>query len=56
MAFETDSLKRKLDVLEDFTKNLGPILTGTIKPDVIDTISLESNRIIVNDSLNLYCN
>nr|WP_298990263.1 M23 family metallopeptidase [uncultured Polaribacter sp.] len=51
LAFETDSLKRKLDVLEDFTKNLGPILTGEIKPDIIDTISLESNRVVLNDSL-----
>ena len=51
LAFETDSLKRKLDVLEDFTKNLGPILTGTIQPEIIDTIAIEADRTIVNDSL-----
>ena len=51
LAFETDSLKRRLTVLEDYTKNLGPILKGTIKPDDIDTTSIEADRIILNDSL-----
>lgn len=51
LAFETDSLKKRLDVLENFTKNLGPILTGTIQPNYIDTVSIEANRTILNDSL-----
>lgn len=51
LAFETDSLKRRLTILEDYTKNLGPILQGTIKPDPIDTTSIEADRIVLNDSL-----
>ena len=51
LAFKTDSLQRKLDLLETFTKNLGPILTGEIKADDIDSIYLENDRVIINDSL-----
>ena len=35
LAFQTDSLKRKLDVLQDFTKALQPILTGEIEAEAI---------------------
>lgn len=51
LAFETDSLKRKLDVLEDFTKNIAPILLGEIKADNIDTLSIDNNRQSIQDSL-----
>ncbi|NVJ88071.1 MAG: M23 family metallopeptidase [Flavobacteriaceae bacterium] len=51
LAFETDSLKRRLVVLEDYTKNIGPILLGNIKPDEIDTSTFEGNRVVLNDSL-----
>ncbi|MFT6700080.1 MAG: murein DD-endopeptidase MepM/ murein hydrolase activator NlpD, partial [Porticoccaceae bacterium] len=50
LAFQTDSLKRKLDVLRDFTKALQPILTGEIEAEAIDSINL-LERINIQDSL-----
>lgn len=51
LAIQTDSLKRKLDILNDYTKALQPILTGEIKAEIIDSISLDSEKIIIKDSL-----
>ncbi|PQJ79937.1 M23 family metallopeptidase [Polaribacter porphyrae] len=51
LAFQTDSLKRKLDILHNFTKGLQPILTGEIEPDRIDSLELEAGKIVINDSL-----
>ena len=34
LALQTDSLKRKLDVLQDYTKALQPILTGEIEAEI----------------------
>ena len=51
LAFQTDSLKRKLDVLTDFTKAIGPILRGDIEPELIDTLDWSENRVILDDSL-----
>ena len=51
LAFQTDSLKRKLDVLNDYTKALQPILTGQIKAEIIDTLELESEKVNIKDSL-----
>jgi murein DD-endopeptidase MepM/ murein hydrolase activator NlpD len=51
LAFQTDSLKRKLTVLQDYTKALRPILTGEIKADVIDSIQIENEKIVIQDSL-----
>jgi len=51
LAFQTDSLKRKLDVLTDFTKAIGPILRGDIEPELIDTIDWNENRVVLDDSL-----
>jgi murein DD-endopeptidase MepM/ murein hydrolase activator NlpD len=50
LAFKTDSLKRKLDVLLNFTKALQPILTGKIEAEAIDSVSL-FERINIQDSL-----
>ena len=50
LAFQTDSLKRKLDVLRDFTKALQPILTGEIEAEAIDSVNL-LERINIQDSL-----
>ncbi len=50
LAFQTDSLKRKLDVLQNFTKALQPILTGEIEADVIDSVNL-FERINIQDNL-----
>lgn len=51
LAFKTDSLKRRLDVIESYTKGLIPILSGTITAENIDTLQLETERVILNDSL-----
>jgi murein DD-endopeptidase MepM/ murein hydrolase activator NlpD len=51
LAFQTDSLKRKLDVMHDFTKALKPILTGEIEPNIIDSVEIESNKTVIIDSL-----
>lgn len=51
LALKTDSLKRKLDVMHNYTKALQPILTGEIKAEITDTITLESEKVIIQDSL-----
>ena len=51
LAIQTDSLKKKLDIMHDYTKALQPILTGEIKANIIDSIPLESDKIIIKDSL-----
>ncbi|WP_296633891.1 M23 family metallopeptidase [Polaribacter sp.] len=51
LAFETDSLKRKLDLLNAYTKALQPILKGEIEGNFLDTIKNESQKFIIKDSL-----
>lgn len=51
LAIQTDSLKRKLDILNDYTKALGPILTGEIEPEIIDSVELASGKFVIKDSL-----
>ena len=51
LAFQTDSLKRKLDLLNDYTIALRPILTGEIKPNILDSVTIEAEKIIIKDSL-----
>lgn len=51
LAIQTDSLKKKLDVINDYTKALQPILNGEIEPEIIDTLVVESEKIIIQDSL-----
>jgi len=51
LAIQTDSLKRKLDIMNDYTKALQPILTGEIEPDILDTVQVESEKIVIKDSL-----
>lgn len=50
LMFETDSLKKRLATLDNFTKSLKPILTGEIEPDAIDSIRLESQRIEIDEA------
>lgn len=50
LTFTTDSLKRRLDILEDFTKALQPILTGEIEAEEIDSLQL-LERVSIQDSL-----
>ena len=51
LAFQTDSLKRKLDVLNRYTLAIQPILRGEIKAEAIDSVQLESEKIVIKDSL-----
>lgn len=51
LAFTTDSLKRELDLLQDYTKAIAPILRGDIEPDILDSIDLNEQPIILEDSL-----
>lgn len=51
LTLKTDSLKRKLAVIESYTRALGPILSGKIKGDKLDTLLTTSGRKILNDSL-----
>jgi murein DD-endopeptidase MepM/ murein hydrolase activator NlpD len=51
LALKTDSLKRKLDLMRDYTIALQPILTGEIKATIIDSVLLDSEKIIITDSL-----
>lgn len=51
IALKTDSLKKKLDMLNNYIKVLQPILTGEIKAEFIDSIQLEPERIVIKDSL-----
>lgn len=47
----TDSLQKKMAVMEKHTKALIPILSGTIKGDYIDTLFSETEKKVINDSL-----
>jgi murein DD-endopeptidase MepM/ murein hydrolase activator NlpD len=51
LAIQADSLKKRLEILHDYTVALQPILTGDIKAGIIDSIQLESDRIVIEDSL-----
>ena len=51
LAFQTDSLKRRLDLLNEYTNALGPILTGKIKPENLDSIDLAVQQVYIKDSL-----
>lgn len=50
LALQTDSLQRRLSIMQDFTKALQPILTGEIQVEVLDSLQL-LDRIYVQDSL-----
>lgn len=52
LAIQTDSLKRKLDILTDFTKALQPILTGEIEAKFIDSMQLIVRSTIQDSLLN----
>ncbi len=51
LAFTTDSLKRELDLLQDYTKAIAPILRGDIEPEFLDSIDLNEQPIVLEDSL-----
>jgi len=51
LALQTDSLQRKLAIMHDYTKALQPILTGEIEAEIIDSLDIETNKIVIIDSL-----
>ena len=52
LALETDSIKRKLTLLNDYTKALQPILTGKIEAEFIDSIQdAGAKQFVIKDSL-----
>ncbi len=51
LAFKTDSLKRKLVVMQNYTKALQPILTGEIEADKIDSLQVKTDAFFIQDSL-----
>jgi murein DD-endopeptidase MepM/ murein hydrolase activator NlpD len=51
LTLKTDSLKRKLAVIENYTRFIGPILSGKMKGEEIDTLLTESGRKTLSDRL-----
>lgn len=50
LRFKVDSLQRKLIILDNFTKSIKPVLTGEIEPEAIDSITLLSQRIEIDEA------
>lgn len=50
LVYETDSLKTKLAALEKYTQALRPVLTGKIKPEVIDSVNSQTDKIIIDET------
>lgn len=48
LDIEADSLKKKLAILENYTKAIQPILTGEIEAEAIDSIEIEVEQQIVD--------
>lgn len=49
LVYETDSLKQKIAVLENFAESLRPVLTGEIQPEKIDSIRTEVEKTVINE-------
>jgi murein DD-endopeptidase MepM/ murein hydrolase activator NlpD len=49
LTFETDSLKIKLSILENFTRSIKPVLTGELVPETIDSLRLESIQKVIDE-------
>lgn len=50
LVYETDSLKTRLAILEQFTHALKPVLTGEIEAESIDSIKTEAKKSIIDES------
>ena len=50
LIYEADSLKTRLAIIERYTAALKPVLTGEIKPEKIDSIRIEAQSSLVDDS------
>lgn len=49
-TLKADSLKIQLATLENYTKALRPVLTGELKPEIIDSLLLEQERSVINEN------
>lgn len=49
LTYETDSISRKLAILENYTKALKPVLTGEIKDEQIDSILTQAQDVVFNE-------
>jgi murein DD-endopeptidase MepM/ murein hydrolase activator NlpD len=50
LTFEAKSLKQKLAILENYTKALKPVLKGDITYEEVDSLELQSEQTIVEES------
>lgn len=50
-SLKADSINRELANLKYFTQAIQPILNGTIEPEKIDSVQLEVEKRVLNDSL-----
>ncbi|MBS9774286.1 MAG: M23 family metallopeptidase [Tenacibaculum sp.] len=48
LVYQSDSLKTKLNTLEQYTKAIKPVLTGEIKPNLANSIKREIQKNIIN--------
>ncbi|WGH74384.1 M23 family metallopeptidase [Tenacibaculum tangerinum] len=49
LTYESDSLKNRLAIIENYTKALKPVLTGEIEPEKIDSITSEMKTIAFDE-------
>ena len=50
LAYKSDSLKRKINVLENYTKAIRPILTGELEAEAIDSLKAETRQRFIDFS------
>jgi murein DD-endopeptidase MepM/ murein hydrolase activator NlpD len=50
LTYESDSLKTKLAILENYAKAIKPVLTGEIEPEDIDSVQAESQKKRIDES------
>lgn len=48
LTYESDSLKIKVAILENYINAVRPVLTGDIKPEAIDSIKTEVNKTVID--------
>lgn len=50
LAYKSDSLKKKINLLENYTKAIRPILTGELEPEAIDSLKGETVQRVIDVS------
>ena len=49
-TLKADSLKTQLTILENYTKALRPVLTGELKPEAVDSLLLQQEKRVIDES------